>query len=171
MLDDACSCGLRCGAVACMQAEASNVAQSMNSLARRIITMLRQHPVFEAQFYYNSKLKWRCLVKEKLTLSWRVDGRLGGLGFCVTPPVCSKTAFPCHLTTSSQAEGVVSALFLDTSRWGPDHILRGLGPPHQRMLCDGTLESFTGERRVPAHRACIPHVMACLSSGTPTSRI
>ena len=33
------------------------------------------------------------------------------------------------MTTSSQTEGVVSALFLDTSRWGSDHILRGRGGP------------------------------------------
>ena len=62
-----------------------------------------------------------------------------------------KPAFPRHLevsmlntiqqtlmTTSFRPRGVVPGLQLSTSRWGVDYILRGLQPPHQRIVCDGT---------------------------------
>ena len=39
-----------------MQAEASNVTQGVNSLVRRVITMLRQHPVFVVLGMFNRHL-------------------------------------------------------------------------------------------------------------------
>jgi len=73
------------------------------------------------------------------------------------------------MTTSSQTEGVVSALFLDTSRWGSDHILRGRGGP-PTSICSVTAHTslsqgnWKGARPSGLH----PTVMPCLSPGSPT---